>query len=161
MTAPAIRLRPGVTIRPGVTLSAVTQTGGGSGPGFEPTGTPSSWFGGMADFEMGVYDPGNNSIVPDLTGHSHTLGLNNATYSGASTNYYHFLNNSAQANDWNWPLDGTSNLAIMGWFAFGSLSGNISLVSRNEGSSGWALRIDNSGSTINLVKYNVSDQKFF
>lgn len=124
---------------------------------FTPTGSPMAIFEG-SDFEMGVWDSGTNYAIPDLSGNNHTLELNDSTYSGDSR-YYHFLNNSAQASNWDWPADGTSNLAIMGWFAFANnLSGNVSLVSRNDGGNGWALRIDSSGTSINLVKYNVADQ---
>jgi hypothetical protein len=56
--------------------------------------------------------------------------------------------------------DNTDYLAIIGWFAFPSFGNDISLVSRNEGSSGWALRIFDNGSGINLVKYNIADQTY-
>ena len=51
-----------------------------------------------------------------------------------------------------------STIAIAS-FAFASFNpGSTSLVTRTEGSNGWALRVDDNGSSINLVKYGVADQ---
>ena len=128
---------------------------------FTPTGTPTSLFSASSNsFEMGAWSSGDNTTVPDISGNNRSMGLNDATYSG-NVNYYHFLNNSAQANNWDWPADNTDYLAIMGWFAFPNFNrGDMSLVSRNEGGSGWALRIFGNGNGINLVKYNDVDQTY-
>lgn len=124
---------------------------------FTPTGTPTSLGDGNALFEMGVWNPADPANVVDISGQNHSMGFNDQTYSG-NVNYAHFFNNSAQANDWNWPAADINGMTIMGWFAFASLTGNVSLVTRNEGSNGWALRIDSNGSVVNLVKYNNADQ---
>jgi hypothetical protein len=139
----------------GLRITGIGGTGGGL---FAPTGSPSEYFGGIADFEMGVWSSGDSGTVPDISGSNHTLGLNDSTYSG-SVDYYRFYNNSAQANDPTWPMNGTSTLAIMGWFSFETFGGSTSIVTQNNGGGGWSLRIDGSGSEINLVKYNVADQR--
>ena len=144
----------GTTITSGITLKSISNGGGGI---FTPTGTPSAYFGGAADFEMGGWNSGDPTSVLDLTGNNHNMSLNNSGYSG-NPHYYHFLNNSAQANDFNWPAMPSANLAVMGWFAFASFGGSTSVVSQNNGNLGWALRVDGTGSEINLVKYNNLDQ---
>ena len=159
MTAPAIRIKPGVTIRPGVTVSSVPYSGSGTSL-YTPTGTPSEMFAGAADFEMGQWIPFiDPALVPDISGNGHGLALNDNAAGNA--NWYNFYNNSAQANDVTWPAAPGSTLAIAGWFAFASFNsgGTTSLVTRNNGgSNGWALRVDDAGATINLVKYGIADQ---
>lgn len=155
MTAPAIRIKPGVTIRPGVTLSAVPYSAGGSL--YTPTVAPQALFVGEADFEMGAWSAGDPTQVPDISGYNHGMSLNNNNAGNA--NWYNFYNNSAQANDTNWPVLDV-RLTIMGWFAFSDFNKtDISLVSRTNGNDGWALRVDTNGTQINLVKYNVMIQR--
>lgn len=127
-----------------------------AGP-YIPTVAPAMLFVGEAAFEMGAYNPFvDPALVPDLSGNDHSMGLNDNAAGNA--NWYHFYNNSAQANNWDWPADNAHALTIMGWFYFGNLTSATSLVTRNEGSAGWALRVDNNGADINLVKYNDADQ---
>jgi hypothetical protein len=125
-----------------------------------PTVAPANLFVGEAVFEMGAYNPFvDPALVPDLSGYDHSMGLNNNDSGNA--NWYHFYNNSAQANDWSWPTVDGHALTLMGWFAFASFNpgGSTSLITRTEGiSTGWALRVDDNGSTINLVKYGSADQ---
>jgi hypothetical protein len=145
----------GTTITSGITLKSISNGGGGI---FIPTGSPSAYFGGAADFEMGVWNPSDPANVVDITGNNHSMNFNNQSYSG-NVNYAHFLNNSAQANDLTWPAMPSANLAVMGWFAFASFGATTSVVSQNSGTGGWALRLDSAGSEVNLVKYNTLDQK--
>jgi hypothetical protein len=124
-----------------------------------PTVAPANLFVGEALFEMGSWIPFiDPSLVPDLSGYGHGMSLNDNAAGNA--NWYHFYNNSAQANDVNWPTAPQATLTIMGWFAFGSFNpgGSTSLVTRNDGGTGWALRVDDNGSSINLVKYGIADQ---
>jgi len=135
-------------------------TGPATGPTlYTPTGTPSQYFAGAGDFEMGVWNPSDPANVVDISGNNHSMGFNDQTYSG-NVNYAHFLNNSAQANDVTWPTVPGSTLAITGWFAFaGFNSGSTSMVTRtNGGPNGWAFRVDYSGTQVNLVKYGADDQ---
>ena len=146
----------------GLRVTGGARFGGApAGPSlYTPTGTPSQYFAGTADFEMGVWNPSDPANVVDISGYNHSMGFNNQTYSG-NVNYAHFFNNSAQANDWTWPTVPGSTLAITGWFAFASFnpSGTTSLVTRTSGGpNGWALRVDSAGAVINLVKYGFDDQ---
>jgi hypothetical protein len=147
----------GLRITGGLRLAGLS-----SGPTlYTPTGSPSQYFAGAADFEMGVWNPSDPANVVDISGNNHSMGFNDQTYSG-NINYAHFLNNSAQANDWTWPTAPGSTLSIMGWFAFASFnsSGTTSLITRtNGGPNGWALRVDSAGAEINLVKYGIDDQR--
>jgi len=149
-------INSGTTITGGITLKSIV----GGGSIFTPTGSPSQMFAGAADFEMGVYNPFiDPTQVPDISGNGHGMSLNDNNAGNA--NYYHFYNNSAQANDTNWPTVPGSTLAIMGWFAFASFNsgGSTSLVTRTSGGpNGWALRVDDAGAVINLVKYGFDDQ---
>jgi hypothetical protein len=106
-----------------------------------------------------VYEMGNaptSLSIPDLSGNNLTF----TEYNGESwnSNYYNFNSNRYAESDNTSFLDGiTDQLTITGWFAFSSaLSGSNTLVSRG---ANWAFRIDNDGSTLNLVKYNVADQQ--
>lgn len=143
---------------PGTTIAGFANpSGGGGGSLFIPTVAPANLFVGEAVFEMGAWASGDPTQVPDLSGYSHGMSLNDNNAGNA--NWYHFYNNSAQANDVNWPAVPAAELTIMGWFAFASLSGDISLVTRtNGGPNGWALRVDFNGLDINLVKYGYADQ---
>jgi len=124
---------------------------------FVPTVAPQALFVGEADFEMGAWSSGDPTQVPDISGYNHGMSLNNNNAGNA--NWYNFYNNSAQANDTNWPVLDV-RLTIMGWFAFSDFNKtDISLVSRTNGNDGWALRVDTNGTQINLVKYNVMIQR--
>lgn len=125
---------------------------------FVPTVAPANLFVGEAVFEMGQWNPFVDPvIVPDISGYGHDLALNDNAAGNA--NWYHFYNNSAQANDTGWPPEDISQMTFMGWFAFADFNqNNVSLVTRTNGDYGWALRVDGNGNRINLVKYNDSDQ---
>jgi hypothetical protein len=146
------KITGGLKVTGGLKLRSSTQSL------YVPTVAPTSLFVGEADFEMGAWSSGDPGTVPDISGYNHSMGLNNNASGNA--NWYNFYNNSAQANDTTWPADGSVWLTIIGWFAFADFNnGDISLVSRTSGSSGWALRVDAGGTQINLVKYGVMDQK--
>ena len=146
----------------GLRVTGGVRFGGApAGPSlYTPTGTPTQMFAGAADFEMGAYAPYIDvTQVPDISGNNHGLSLNNN--GSGNANWYHFFNNSAQANDSNWPSVPGSTLAITGWFAFASFNsgGSTSIVTRTSGGpNGWALRVDDAGAAINLVKYGFDDQ---
>jgi len=149
----SLTINSGTTITGGITLNS--QVGGGSL--YIPTVAPQALFVGEADFEMGAWSAGDPGTVPDISGYNHSMGLNDNAAGNA--NWYHFLNNSAQANDPTWPVLDV-RLTIMGWFAFGSFnSGSTSIVTRTNGGGGWALRVDGGGTQINLIKYNTLDQR--
>lgn len=149
-----MRITGGLRITGGMSLSSMAPELPGL---YVPTGTQSNYFGGGANFEMGTWSSSDPSTVPDVSISGHTFGLNNNA--AGSTDYYHFYNTSAQANEWDWPTDMTPYLAIMGWFAFGSFNeGSTTMVSRNDGGPGWAFRVDSGGTVVNLVKYGDADQ---
>jgi hypothetical protein len=154
MTAYNIRFGQGITIGNGVTAGS-GGGGGGGGSYTTPTGSPTSLGDAAAVFEMGLWTSG--TTVPDISVHSNTFTLSNA--SAGNSQYYSFNGSTyATADNSSIPTDGATAMTLMGWFAIPSFSGNITLISRNNGGAGWGLRVDSSGSQINLVKYNDRDQ---
>lgn len=147
----SITFGSGITIGQGITAGAA---GGGGGGPTTPTGTPTSTNYAYRTFEMGLWTSG--TTVPDISGLNNTFTLSNA--SAGNSQYYHFNGSTyATADSTGFPTAGSSAMTIIGWFSLPSF-GSTTLVSRNNGGQGWALRIDAGGSQINLVKYNVADQ---
>jgi hypothetical protein len=98
--------------------------------------------------------------MPDISGDNNTFTLSNA--SAGNSQYYNFDGTTyATANNSGFPTAGATAMTLMGWFALSNLSGAHTLISRNNGGAGWALRVDSNGSSINLVKYNRADQNIY
>jgi len=152
MTAYNIRFGQGITIGNGVTAGS----GGGGGGGYTtPTGSPSSLGAAEAVFEMGLWTSG--TTMPDISGNGNTFTLSNA--SAGNSQYYSFDGSTyATADNSSIPTAGSNIMTLMGWFALTNLSGAHTLISRNNGGAGWALRVDSVGTQVNLVKYNIADQ---
>ena len=135
----SITFGSGITIGSGITSGTA---GGGGG-------------GGVTVFEMGTWASG--TTMPDISGNGNNFTLSNVS---AGETPYAFDGTYATANNNNFPTVGATAMTLRGWFRLPSFSaGSISLISRNSGGTGWAMRIDSNGNQINLVKYNVADQR--
>lgn len=150
-------INSGTTITGGITLTSSIGGGGGGGGGlYMPTGTVTSLSG---TYPSVVWEMGNapsSLVIPDLSGNNLTFTESAESW---NTNYYNFTSSNYATSDNTNFLDGITNqMTITGWFAFPSFSGSQSLVARNNGGPGWALRVDGAGNQLNLVKYNVADQ---
>jgi hypothetical protein len=149
----SITFGSGITIGSGITAGAAG--GGGGGSYTTPTGSPTSLGDPAAVFEMGLWTSG--TTMPDISGDNNNFTLSNA--SAGNSQYYNFNGSTyATANNNGIPTAGATAMTLMGWFALSNLSGAHTLISRNNGGAGWALRVDSNGSSINLVKYNRADQ---
>ena len=144
----------GLKITGGLRIGALLPPASGL---YMPTGTATSIAGTYsgAIWEMGNAPTG--LLIPDLSGNDMGFG---ETAEAWNTNYYAFNNPKYAGGGTNFSVlnNITDQLTICGWFSFPVFAGSQSLVSKNNGSTGWAFRVDNTGDTLNLVKYGIADQ---
>ena len=143
----SLTLGQGLTIGNGITFGAGTGGDGGGGGG-----------GGSLILSLlgSVYPSGTTLLDQSPNGNDFNWSGDNPAGDGEN-NVYTFANNTFAQDNSNTLFDAITNqMTIFAWVQFyNGFSGNMSIISRYPS---FALRVDNGGNNLNLVKYNIADQ---
>lgn len=126
---------------------------------FTPNGNPGS--NGLIthlDYTTGI---NASNLLPDLSGfinefayagaNPYTNGVTGYTFTGSGSYAYAVSGTHYNA--------GYNEMSFQMWVKIPTIQGSMSLIAAGgNNTTGWAIRLDGSGTALNLVKYNVADQ---